>query len=336
MPVMVEMGTHNLPFRPKVMSVPRDIQPLSTSLLSATQKTFAQSVSCTGMGTHGGAHVTMTLHPAAPNSGIVFERTDVANGTVAAHWSNVQVTPLCTQIINAAGVEVRTIEHIMSALYANGIDNARIELNGAEVPLMDGGSAYFMDLIDEAGAVSVDAARRFIKITKAIEVREGEAFARFEPGDTSYFDITVAFPQHHVGEQRFAFDFEEQDFAEEVSAARTFGFEVDIEGLRKKGLTLGCNLENAILIGRDGAPINRGGYRFPNELARHKLLDAIGDLSLAGAVILGRFTGNRSGHTLNNKLLRALFADKTAYVEIEASGKKAPVAGYEATVHAGA
>ncbi|HVY13574.1 MAG TPA: UDP-3-O-acyl-N-acetylglucosamine deacetylase, partial [Alphaproteobacteria bacterium] len=258
--------------------MPRDFPPLPTSLLTQTQRTLAQSVSCAGTGAHGGQKVTLTLHPAAPDSGIVFERLDAqGNNVIPALWNYVQVTPLCTQIVNAQGLEIRTIEHLMAALYATGIDNARITLDGAEVPLMDGGSAYFLNLIEEAGVVCSRAPRQFLKITKPVEVRQGEAFARFEPANTSLFDVSVAYPQHKVGEQRFVFDFEEQDFAEEVAAARTFGFESDIEALRQKGLTLGCSLDNAILIGRDGNIVNRGGYRFANELARHKLLDAVGD-----------------------------------------------------------
>ncbi|MBI3418537.1 MAG: UDP-3-O-[3-hydroxymyristoyl] N-acetylglucosamine deacetylase [Proteobacteria bacterium] len=281
--------------------MPRDFEPLPASLLSHAQKTLARAVSCSGSGTHGGQYVSLVLQPAPADSGIVFERSDLSrHNLIPALWNLVQVTPLCTQIVNAQGAEVRTIEHIMAALYASGIDNARIVLDGPEVPLMDGASAFFMNLIEEAGIRSVKAPRRFLKITRPIEVRRGDAFARLEPASTASFHITIAYPQHQVGEQSFAFDFGEQDFAEEVAGARTFGFEPDIEALRRKGLTLGCTMDNAILINAQGQVANPEGYRFPNELARHKLLDAIGDLSLAGAVVLGRFTGNRSGHALND------------------------------------
>lgn len=305
--------------------MPRDFEPSPSSLLSHAQKTLAQPASCSGTGTHGGQHVTLTLYPAPTDTGIVFERSDLpAHNVIPALWDKVQVTPLCTQIVNGHGAEVRTIEHLMAALYASGIDNACVVLDGPEVPLMDGASGFFMALINDAGTVSAKAPRRFLKITRAIEVCRGEAFARLEPAATPSFDITVAFPQHKVGKQSFAFDFGEQDFAEEVAGARTFGFETDIEALRRKGLTLGCSLENAILIDAAGHIANPHGYRFENELARHKLLDAIGDLSLAGAVILGRFVGNRSGHALNNALLQALFADKSAYMEMQGLGGKMP------------
>jgi UDP-3-O-[3-hydroxymyristoyl] N-acetylglucosamine deacetylase len=184
---------------------------------------------------------------------------------------------------------------------------------------MDGCSAFYMNLLDEAGVTTCKTPRRFLKITRPIEVRQGEAFARLEPAESASFDLTVAYTQHKVGPQRCFFDFAENDFTEELSAARTFGFEPDIEALRKKGLTLGCSLDNAILIDAEGRVVNPEGYRFDNELARHKLLDAIGDLSLAGAVILGRFSGNRSGHAMNNALLRALFADTSAFVEVRAA-----------------
>jgi UDP-3-O-[3-hydroxymyristoyl] N-acetylglucosamine deacetylase len=303
--------------------MPRDPILMPISLLSPMQKTFARPVSCSGLGAHGGESVNLTLHPAAADTGIVFERTDLeapAN-VIPALWDKVQITPLCTRIVNSHGTEIRTIEHLIAALYASGIDNARITLDAGEVPLMDGASGFFMGLIAEAGVAVSNTPRRFLKITKPVEVRQGEAFARLEPAATPVFDITVAYPQHKVGPQNHVFDFEEQDFADELASARTFGFESDIEALRRKGLTLGCSLDNAILIGSTGEIVNPEGYRFENELARHKLLDAVGDVALAGAVILGRFTGSRSGHAMNNDLLRALFADKSAFMEVHAAAK---------------
>jgi UDP-3-O-[3-hydroxymyristoyl] N-acetylglucosamine deacetylase len=314
--------------------MPRDPVSMPASLLSPVQKTFARSVSCAGLGAHGGESVNLTLHPAPADTGIIFERTDLQGpaAIIPALWDKVQITPLCTRIVNAHGTEIRTIEHLIAALYASGIDNARITLDAGEVPLMDGASGFFMGLIAEAGVASCNAPRRFLKIIKPVEVRQGEAFARIEPASTPVFHITVAYPQHKIGPQSHVFDFEDQDFTEELATARTFGFESDIEALRRKGLTLGCSLDNAILIGSTGQIVNPEGYRFENELARHKLLDAIGDMALAGSVILGRFTGNRSGHAMNNDLLRALFADKATFVEVQstpATSAKSPRAAAE-------
>ncbi len=285
--------------------------------MSSRQRTLAREISCVGEGVHTGQIVTLTLHPTKENHGIVFQRLDIdsAHARIPANWDMVRASPLCTRLVNEGGVDVYTIEHLMAALYASGIDNVLVTIDGPEVPILDGSAAPFFEMIMEAGIAELEAARRFIKVLKRIEVTHNGATAVLEPADAPAFGIEVAYPQHQVGSQSYALDLEESDFAE-VASARTFGFEADLEMLRAKGLTLGGSLDNAILINRSGEIVNPEGYRFENELARHKLLDAIGDLSLAGAVIIGRFTGSRSGHTLNNALLRALFADATATVEI--------------------
>lgn len=284
--------------------------------MSLSQKTLARAASCAGEGVHGGQMVTLTLRPASANTGIVFERTDIdaPHNRIAATWNHVRVSPLCTQIENTHGVFVRTIEHLMAALHASGIDNVRVTLDGPEVPILDGSAAPFFELIQEAGVVELNAPRRFIKVLKRVEVRHGDAVAVLEPSVAPQFSISVAYPQHKVGEQSYAIDFEDRDFSD-IADARTFGFEKDLQALRAKGLTLGGSLENAILINEQGGVVNPEGYRYADELARHKLLDAVGDLSTAGAVIVGRFSGVRSGHALNNALLQALFADASAYVE---------------------
>jgi UDP-3-O-[3-hydroxymyristoyl] N-acetylglucosamine deacetylase len=277
------------------------------------------------MGVHNGKNVTLTLSPAPAHHGIVFERLDVSeHNSVPALWNHVQVTPLCTQIINAHGVVVRTIEHLMAALYASGIDNARIRLTGDEVPILDGSSTAFLKLIREAGSAPLSAPRRFLKIKKQVEVRDRQSFARFTPASTPSFAITVAYPQHQVLPQSHAFDFETGDFERDVASARTFGFKRDIEALRAHGLTLGGSLDNALLLD-EGKVLNQEGTRFDNELARHKLLDAMGDLSLAGAVLRGHFEGHLSGHTLNNALLKALFHDTSAWEDTHVSAPYANV-----------
>jgi UDP-3-O-[3-hydroxymyristoyl] N-acetylglucosamine deacetylase len=306
-----------------------DLQPSSLAaspVLSATQKTLAQPLSCEGEGVHNGKSVRVTINPAPANTGIVFERTDVKdkNNKVPALWNGVRVTPLCTQILNAEGVEVRTIEHLMAALFASGIDNAHITIGGAEVPIMDGSSLPFLHLIAGVGVVDCPASdesnkREFIKIIKPVEVKHGDAYARLLPAPTPRYSVTVAYPQHNVGEQHASFDFEDGHFIKDVASARTFGFKTDLEYLHAKGLALGGNFSNAILINEQGKIMNPGGYRSPNELARHKLLDAIGDMALAGGIILGHMESSRSGHTLNNALLRALFADASAYRKVIAS-----------------
>ncbi len=304
---------------------------LATSpVLSATQKTLAQPLSCEGEGVHNGKSVRVTINPAPAHHGIVFERTDVKdkNNKIPALWDGVRVTPLCTQILNADGVEVRTIEHLMAALFASGIDNAHITIGGSEVPIMDGSSLPFLHLIAGVGVVDCAPARdansnasnkrQFIKIIKPVEAKHGDAYARLVPALSPRYSVTVAYPQHNVGEQHASFDFEDGHFIKDVASARTFGFKTDLEYLHAKGLALGGNFSNAILINEQGKIMNPGGYRFPNELARHKLLDAIGDMALAGGIILGHMESNRSGHTLNNALLRALYADPTSYRKVEA------------------
>ena len=299
----------------------------TSPVLSGTQKTLARPLSCEGEGVHNGKSVRVTINPAPANYGIVFERTDVTgkNNKVPALWNGVRVTPLCTQILNADGVEVRTIEHLMAALFASGIDNAHITIGGAEVPIMDGSSLPFLHLIAGVGVVDCNKPREFIKIIKPVEAKHGDAYARLIPAPSPRYSVTVAYPQHNVGEQHASFDFEDGHFIKDVASARTFGFKTDLEYLHAKGLALGGNFSNAILINEQGKIMNPGGYRSPNELARHKLLDAIGDMALAGGIILGQMESSRSGHTLNNALLRALFADPTSYRKVEAD-ESAPFA----------
>jgi len=322
-----------------------DLQPsplASSPVLSATQKTLAQPLSCEGESVHNGKSVRMTINPAPANYEIIFERTDVKdkNNKVPALWNGVRVTPLCTQILNADGIEVRTIEHLMAALFASGIDNAHITIGGAEVPIMDGSSLPFLQLIASVGVVDCAAIngsnkREFIKIIKPVEAKHGDAYARLVPAPSPRYSVTVAYPQHNVGEQHANFDFEDGHFIKDVASARTFGFKTDLEYLHAKGLALGGNFSNAILINEQGKIMNPGGYRAPNELARHKLLDAIGDMALAGGIILGHMESNRSGHTLNNALLRALYADASSYQKVEAdeSIQMSTTTAHAATAH---
>jgi UDP-3-O-[3-hydroxymyristoyl] N-acetylglucosamine deacetylase len=278
------------------------------------QHTFAHSITCTGVGLHSGAPVHMTLHPAAINHGIVFKRSDVADGTglIPARFDAVVDTRLGTTLANEHGVTIATIEHLMAALWGCGIDNALIELDGPEVPIMDGSSEPFIFQIETAGIREQDAPRRAIRITKPITARAGDAEVTLEPFDGFAIDISIDFEHKAIARQVASYDFAKMTFKHMLSRARTFGFEHEVEMLQKMGLARGGSLHNAIVIGEEGV-LNREGLRFNDEFVRHKALDAIGDLYLAGAPLLCRVKATRPGHSVNNLVLRALFENQDAW-----------------------
>ena len=282
------------------------------------QRTLKNSIHCSGVGLHSGAKVGMTLHPAAPNTGIVFRRTDVRDGPceVAATWQNAVETPLCTTLVasDPDGREVRfgTIEHLLSALVGCGIDNAVIELNGPEVPVMDGSAAPFVFLIECAGTVDQDAPRRGIEILKQITVSETDRNASLSPGLGMTVDFEIDFDSPVVARQSYAMDVTEGSYKRDIARARTFGFLHEVDRLREMGLARGGSLDNAIVISGDSI-LNPGGLRYEDEFVRHKVLDLIGDLYLAGGPIIGLAHGFRAGHALTLRLLRALFADAEAW-----------------------
>ena len=283
-------------------------------LLPAMQKTLRGTVQCTGIGVHAGERATLRLLPAEPDTGIVFIRTDLKNGArnIKARWDNVVDTQLCTVIGNEHGGRVATIEHLMAALRAADIDNVIVEVDGPEVPIMDGSADSFVFLIDMAGVVAQNAPRKEIKILRPVEVHaDGKQVALLPAGDSA-FDVSITFDNALIKTQRYAFTLSQAGFKNEISRARTFGFYDDVEKMQKLGFMRGGSLDNAIVI-RDDAVINEGGLRFADEFVRHKMLDAIGDLYLAGAPVRGLFKGCCGGHAMHNKLLRALFADKTAW-----------------------
>lgn len=282
--------------------------------ISALQHSLAGSVACAGVGLHSGLAVRMTLKPAGVDHGIVFVRTDVTEFArrIPALASKVTTTKLGTTIANSAGTSVATIEHIMAALFGLGIDNAIVELDGPEVPILDGSSQPFIDMIDSVGMRVLGAPRRTIEITKAIEVRAGDKVARLEPFDGFELDVTVDFKSRAIGRQRIIFDCTPKSFANNLSAARTFGFADQVEAMQAQGLALGGSLENAIVIDGDTI-VNADAMRFGDEFARHKALDAVGDLALAGAPIKGRYVAELSGHEMNVALVRALLADSSAW-----------------------
>jgi len=278
------------------------------------QNTLIRSVTFTGVGLHTGAPVTMTVHPAAEDHGICFRRTDVVTGDaqVPAQWDAVVPSRLCTLVANAAGVSVSTIEHIMAALAGSAIHNALIDIDGPEVPILDGSAAPFVSGFLDAGIVAQGAPVRAIRVLKAIEVREGEAVARLEPSEMLEIAFQIDFAEAAIGRQDKVLNMANGAFVRELSDSRTFCRNAEVVAMRERGLALGGTLENAVVFEGDKV-LSPGGLRYADEPVRHKMLDALGDLALAGGPILGRYTGIRAGHALTNRLLRALFADPSAW-----------------------
>jgi UDP-3-O-[3-hydroxymyristoyl] N-acetylglucosamine deacetylase len=278
------------------------------------QNTLIRSVTFTGVGLHSGAPVTMTVHPAAEDHGVCFRRTDVVTGDaqVPAQWDAVVPSRLCTLVANAAGVSVSTIEHIMAALAGSAIHNALIEIDGPEVPILDGSAAPFVSGFLDAGIVAQGAPVRAIRVLKAIEVREGEAVARLEPSEMLEIAFQIDFAEAAIGRQDKVLNMANGAFVRELSDSRTFCRSAEVVAMRERGLALGGTLDNAVVFEGDKV-LSPGGLRYADEPVRHKMLDALGDLALAGGPILGRYTGIRAGHALTNRLLRALFADPTAW-----------------------
>ncbi len=278
------------------------------------QRTIENMVSCQGIGVHSASSVTVTLHPAVSGSGITFIRTDLGGVEIKAFWQTVVETRWCTTIGNREGVTVATIEHLMAALAASGIDNVRIEIDGPELPIMDGSAQPFVELVEKAGVKEQRSARKMIRVLKKVTVEEGNRKVSLEP--SPYYEIEVDFDfagRIPLASQRCIFRPLQEDFAEDISSARTFGLLEDAEKMWAMGLSKGASLENTLVY--DGPRVmNEKGLRYEDECVRHKVLDALGDLHLAGGLILGKFHGVRTGHALHHKLLLALFADPKAYV----------------------
>lgn len=278
------------------------------------QRTINKKVSCNGIGLHSGGEVQMTLLPAPENSGIVFKRIDIKdkNNEIKATYSNVSTTNLGTTISNKDGVKVATIEHLMAAIWGCEIDNLIVELNSEEIPIMDGSSAAFIFLIECAGVHGQNSQRKTIEILKKIEIHEGDKSLTIEPAKEFSVDLHIDFNHPQLGKQKFEFHSNHTSFKNDISRARTFAFEKDIETMRAHNLALGGSLQNAVVIGEKGI-VNSDGLRFPDEFARHKMLDFIGDIFLSGGYIIGHFRTVKSGHGINNKLLHQLFSDPTSY-----------------------
>jgi len=280
---------------------------------SHNQQTIAKSVSINGIGLHSGIEVSMKLYPAETDYGIKFIRKDLTeNNIIDALWSNVSNTKLSTTISNQYGVSVSTIEHLMSALSGLHIDNIKIEIDGPEVPIMDGSSIKFVDLIDSASVKNLYKKRKILKVKKNIRIEYENSSVELKPNNQFSIDFEIDFPSKLVSKQSRQLQLVNGNYKTDIASARTFGFERDVDILRTNGLALGGSLDNAVVVGETKI-LNSDGLRFKDEFVRHKILDSIGDLYLAGAPIQGYFLGNKSGHHLNNLLLRSLFSDKNNY-----------------------
>jgi UDP-3-O-[3-hydroxymyristoyl] N-acetylglucosamine deacetylase len=278
------------------------------------QRTLRNSIRATGVGLHTGQKVMMTVKPAPADSGIVFRRVDLPQPVdIRASAENVGETTLGTTLVNGAA-RISTVEHLLSAFAGLGIDNACIEVSAPEVPIMDGSAGPFVFLLQSAGIEEQSQPKRFIRVKKSVQVADGDKWARFDPfeGFKVNFEIEFDHPVFKRRMQSASMDFSTTSFLKEVSRARTFGFMRDLESLRARNLALGGTLENAIVLDDVGV-MNEDGLRYEDEFVKHKILDAIGDLYLLGHSLIGEFSGHKSGHGLNNRLLRTLLADRDAW-----------------------
>ncbi len=289
------------------------------------QRTLKSAIGCTGIGVHSGQRVNLSIGPAEVNSGIVFLRSDL-DRRIKARYDLVAETRLCTVLADAddPAMRVGTVEHILAALSGAGIDNALVTLDGPEVPILDGSAAPFLFLLDCAGSVEQDAARQIVQVRRAVRVTDGDAWAELRPlgmatrttGAVLEMDLSIDFAAGAIGRQASSLRLTPDTFRHQLAEARTFALASDVARMQAAGLALGGSLENAVVVDGDMV-LNPGGLRMDNEFASHKLLDAVGDLALAGGRLHGRFVAHRTGHALNNRLLRSLFADPAASQETE-------------------
>jgi UDP-3-O-[3-hydroxymyristoyl] N-acetylglucosamine deacetylase len=281
------------------------------------QRTLKNSIRATGVGLHTGKKIFLTLRPAAANTGVIFRRVDLDEPVeIKATPDNVGDTSLSTSLVQD-DTRISTVEHLMSAIAGLGIDNVYVDISAPEVPIMDGSAGPFVFLIQSAGIVEQDAPKKFIRIKQSVTVEDGDKWARFEPFDGFKVGFSIDF-EHPVftnSNQFSELDFSTTSFVKEVSRARTFGFVRDVERLRKNELALGASMDNAIALD-DYRVLNEDGLRYEDEFVKHKILDAIGDLYLLGHSLIGAFTGHKSGHALNNMLLRELLANEEAWEEV--------------------
>ncbi|MFN0217978.1 MAG: UDP-3-O-acyl-N-acetylglucosamine deacetylase [Hyphomicrobium sp.] len=293
---------------------------MSNRFIGARQTTLAREVRLTGTGVHSGAPVSLTLHPAEADTGLRFLVTKRGRvvSEIPADVHHVKNLTLCTVIGDDAGVTVSTVEHLLAALRGLSVDNLYIEIDSKEVPIMDGSSAVFVEAIDRVGIRELSEPRKFIKVLKTVRVEENGCWGEIAPHTSFSLDVEIDFATPVIGRQRIKFEMNPGVFRHELSRARTFGFMSDVEKLWKAGLALGADLTNTVAIGEDKV-MNREGLRYPQEFVRHKMLDAVGDLALSGAPILGAYRSYRGGHKLNSMVLQALFADESNWAQVQAA-----------------
>ncbi|MBB3963398.1 UDP-3-O-[3-hydroxymyristoyl] N-acetylglucosamine deacetylase [Rhizobium metallidurans] len=293
------------------------------------QTTVSRPVTLSGIGVHSGADVSITFNPAEADTGVVFNRMH-DNGEVTelrAVSSQVGNTDLCTVLGFSPARSVATVEHVMAAVYALGLDNVVIEVDGAEMPIMDGSSMPFIEAIEQVGLVSLGVKRRYIRITKPVRIEHGGSWSEFRPYDGMRFEVEIDFDTPLIGRQKWEGDMTAATFKSELSRARTFGFMRDVERLWASGHALGSSLENSVVISDDHTVINVEGLRYAkDEFVRHKTLDAVGDLALAGAPFIGCYRSYRGGHKMNANALKALLSDSSAYEVVETSAPRQRVA----------
>ncbi len=299
------------------------------------QRTLKQSISCVGVGIHTGKKAALVIRPAEQNSGINFLRKDVpeGRGQIPAAWYSVAETPLSTILGNKYGTTVGTVEHLLAALRACGVDNAVIEVDGPEIPVMDGSAGPFVDLIRQTGTVEQRALRWAIWIKEPIEVRDGDKFAVIMPCDHTRISVEIDFTEFGIKPQRRSIELLGDAFERDIARARTFGFKPQIEALQKKGLARGGSLHNAVLVDQ-GRIVNEGGLRFRDEFVRHKILDCLGDLALVGLPVFGHYLAYRPGHALNVALIQRIFSQRSSWAylpvdKIEAMQNDTPESGTE-------
>ncbi len=286
---------------------------IANNLYKSNQKTLKNKIVFSGIGLHSGVHAKVEVLPQPANKGITFIRKDIKNNNkIRAIWSNVSSTRLCTTIENKHNVSVSTVEHLMSALSGMHIDNALIEIDGPEVPIMDGSSKVFVELIEKAKLIEQNSQRKILKVIKEIKVENNESYAKIIPHKEFSVDFEIEFDSHLINKQSCHLQLINGNYKSDISQARTFGFEEDVNYLRSNGFALGGNLDNAVVVGKDKI-LNKEGLRYKDEFVRHKILDSIGDLYLAGYPVQGYFYGKKSGHFLNNELLKKLLSSESNY-----------------------
>jgi UDP-3-O-[3-hydroxymyristoyl] N-acetylglucosamine deacetylase len=296
-------------------------------MTAAKQTTLRERVVLSGAGVHSNSPVRLVLHPSEANSGVAFLRTGLPGGRdqlIEANWSNVSMTELCTVIGSPDDATVSTVEHLLATFSGLGIDNVIVEVDGPEVPIMDGSAGAFVEAIDQVGIVQLSAPRRFVKVLKPVRIEHGRGFSELRPADKGFrLEVEIDFASDLIGRQKKVVNLDAQVFRKDLARARTFGFISDVERLWKAGFALGASLENTVAL--DGERIlNPEGLRYADEFVRHKTLDAVGDLALAGAPIVGAYRSYCGGHKMNVAILQALFADRTAYQIVDSQHRKEP------------